>query len=237
VTLVLRDISYSLPLGIGRNVNRKIAAAEAVQLIGAFSDPRLLTQASPNFNQFTEPDGTFHGAYGVRIGHQLVSAINKIKHDSDTRQAVITLWDPSLDNSPFHRDYPCTTALGLALIDDKLCLRVVMRSQDVWLGSVFDWFQFTQLQWTAARILGVEPGEYTHTTWSTHLYASNLADVDRLTTPPDQERWEWQPRGIGSDDDGARATRARARALPYRDAFDWTKSERWYRDQLATLLG
>lgn len=237
LTVVIEDVSKSLPLGVGRNVSRKIAAAEAVQLIGGFSLPHLLTNASPNFKQFLEPDTQlFYGAYGDRVGTQLNSVVHKLMRDPDTRQAVITLWNPALDNAPGHLDYPCTVALHFSILDDYLELTTVMRSQDVWLGAPFDWFQFTQCQQTVARACGIAPGRYRHITLSTHIYETNLPAVARLTDPVSDE---WQPEGIGHPGDAIITIKRRARNLviPNPAITDWTPSERWYREQLETLMG
>lgn len=232
VTIVMYDVWDSLPLGINRNVNRRIGAAEAVQLIGGFSAPQLLFDASQNFKQFVEPDsGTFHGAYGMRIRNQFAHAVEKLRHDPDTRQSVITLWDPWLDNIPGKRDYPCTVSLILAIVDDKVELTVLMRSQDVWWGTPFDWFQFTQLQMSAAHALDKEVGTYRHITNSTHLYARNYADVERLTDPPPVKERERQPQGIGRPGDSIREIMNRARDLPYHTPINATASELWYRAQ------
>src|SRR6185503_6665081 len=112
VVLELNDPRYSLPVGTSRKLNINIAAAEAVQLIGGFARPDLLTRASVNFQRYIEEDdGRFHGAYGSRITHQVSCAVNKLKRDPSSRQAVVTLWDPWLDNQPGKKDYPCTVFL------------------------------------------------------------------------------------------------------------------------------
>lgn len=234
MTVVIKDINWTLPLHIGRNINRKIAAAEAVQLIGGFTDPELLFWASPNFKQFAEDDGRFWGPYGRRIRDQVAHVITKLKRDVDSRQAVITLWDPFFDNQPNKRDYPCTVMMHFAIIDARLEMTVTMRSQDVWWGTPYDWFQFTQLQHTVARLLHVHPGTYRHITLSTHLYERNMPDVEKLLVPPHEDMWEWQPRGIGRQDDTIHVTRTRAQGLISPEIaanMTMTESERWYVEQ------
>lgn len=238
-TVVLWDVTESLPLGTGRNINRKIAAAEAIQLIGAFSEPELLFSASANFKKYAEPDGTFYGAYGSRIGTQASSVVHKLKSDSNSRQAVVTLWDPHLDNHEGKNDYPCTIALNFALVHDRLNMNVVMRSQDVWLGAPFDWFQFTQLMQTIADLLHVECGKYSHTSWSTHLYERNVDDVHQLTDVPPKAHREWQPRGLGGSCMSMTDVYDRARLLiapTVSDHNHLSGSELWYREQLIGLI-
>lgn len=241
-TVTMHDVSHALPLGTGRNLSREVAAAEALQLIGGFSAPELLP---PAFDAYREPDGSFWGAYGDRIGDQAEQQLEKLRHDPDSRQSVITLWNPTSDNQPNKRDYPCTVALTLWLDDGRLCLLTTMRSQDVWLGAPYDWWQFTQLQQTLARLLGVSTGAYRHTSASTHLYTRDVeaarALVDRWYAVPslaDQPRVT-QPAGLGVDATTTFAElRRRCQNLrEYAQGWqtlpdDTTESEMWYADNL-----
>jgi hypothetical protein len=224
----------ALPLGTGRNLSRKIAAAEACQLIGAFSDVELMIKASPNFARFMEPGlGNFHGAYGVRIGHQLPAVINKLQAHRDTRQAVITLWDTLLDNQVAKRDYPCTVALHFEIVADRLNMNTIMRSNDVWLGVPYDWFQFTQLQLTMCNVLGVEPGTYTHQSLSTHIYTKDLEASDALhMVNPDQFAEAYDIMGFGEPgEDAIFKVMQRAKQVTRVDLPDSTNSEGWFRQQ------
>ncbi len=229
-TVVLESPYDALPIGVGRGVSVRVAAAEAVQLIGHFSDPDLVRWASPNFATYQEADGTFYGAYGKRIGLQLLHALDKLLMDHDTRQAVVTLWDPDLDNTMGKADYPCTIAFNLCIVENHLEMRTVMRSNDAWLGLPYDLFQFTQLQLTVANALGLEPGRYTHTTWSLHLYERDVAAaIDMLESEKNLEPVSL-PRGFGGPGIGLDVSMMTARAVPYSGAIEMTESEKWYRD-------
>lgn len=237
-TVVMQDVTESLPLGIGRGLNRRIAAVEAAQLVGGFSDPDLTVKASSAFSRYREPEGHFHGAYGNRIAQQFAYVIYKLKNDRDSRQAVATLWSPYHDNVPNKRDYPCTIALIFAIVNGRLELSVTMRSQDIWLGAPYDWFQFTQAQQTLARLLSIPPGIYRHSTVSTHLYGVNMADTDQLITPPDRYGREAQPLGFFGRT--VQSVMQRAHDLshrPEKELGEMNESERWYANQFATLLG
>ena len=230
---------HALPLGCGRDLNKNIAAAEAVQLIGGFTNPTLLTKAAPGkFEPFMD-EGTFHGSYGRRIGYQVLNVINKLQHDPQTRQAVITLWDPVLDNRPDQHDYPCTVALHFAIEDDnELVMTTYMRSNDVWLGLPYDLFQFTQLQLSMAYTLDVGCGRYTHIAQSLHIYETDVEAAKKLHTPP--TNFEMQPLGIGNYSMSFTEIMKRARRLTiaYADKLkEETESEHWYRDRFASYLG
>jgi len=235
-TIVLESPYRSLPLNTGRSVSGRVAAAEAIQLIGAFHDPRLMLMASPNFARYVEPDGVFHGAYGQRVGDQLSHVVSKLRVDPDTRQAVVTLWNPELDNTLGKKDYPCTVALGFSIQGDRLHMTTVMRSNDVWLGLPYDLFQFTQLQLTLARVLGIAPGTYTHTAWSLHLYDRDVTAAAQLFTAP--EPFGFQPDGLGVDGEQLIIVQQRARVISQGELdLAQTESERWYGRQLAQVVG
>jgi len=238
VTVEILDPTDMLATGTGRGLDPAIAAAEAMQLIGSYSNPDMMIKISERFREYLDEDtGRFHGAYGVRIGGQLGQALRKIERDRDTRQAVINLWDPWLDNQPGKRDIPCTVALRLSLWDDRLDLDVLMRSNDLYLGFPYDIFQFGQLQLTAARLLDVEVGVYRHTAWSLHVYERDLAAVEAVHNPPPGAGTH-RPLGIGRPGrDGYASTQARARALQTHLPDDPTESERWYRRVLTPRLG
>lgn len=229
VTLVVEDVRNILPLGIGRNLSTKIAAVEALQLIGGFSDSRLTVGASTTFARFLEPDLSFHGAYGNRISDQIEEAVRKITTDQSTRQAVITLWDPLLDNEHHKRDYPCTVALVLSVVRDKLCLTTFMRSQDCWWGTPYDLFQFTQLQQTVARVLDLPCGPYTHVTNSTHIYTRFIADAFKVSQTSKKLSTEFQPSGFGHPGQSIVDALTRAWTIGTTgDVTDPTPSEAWY---------
>lgn len=250
-TIRVANPHSALPVGQGRNLNPAIGAAEALQLIGGFSSPSLMRSISANFESFIDANGRFHGAYGTRVKEQVPCAIVKLRRDESTRQAVVTLWDPFLDNIPGHLDYPCTVGFNIALTDDDaLTMNVIMRSSDAWLGIPYDIFQFTQLQLTVAHALQLHAGEFTLTTWSLHLYERDIDAVERFTGPTagPQDWIAYQPRGVGRFGDSftERMLRARVlggaaslRSLDERGPIEsiWTESEEWYRAQLAPHLG
>lgn len=183
VTVELEDPTDALPLNVGRSLVPAIGIGEAVQLIAGRADHDLMPRVSANFNRYRELDGTFHGAYGARIGDQMLTVERRLKKDPDTRQAVINLWDWRLDSFEDHfRDFPCTLILGFMIRHDRLAMETVMRSQDVWLGVAYDYFMFTQLQLSLANALDIEVGPYVHHAFSLHLYDRDLEKTHGLAT-------------------------------------------------------
>lgn len=225
-TVVLTQPYDALPIGVGRRLNPKIAAAEAIQLVGEFSDPNLLPSS---FDPYRDDDGSFHGAYGVRIAGQTDQVIRKISEDRDTRRAVINLWDGRLDHESGHRDYPCTVAIGFSVASRRLSMHVIMRSNDVWLGFPYDVFQFGQLQLSCARALGMGVGSYHHTAWSFHMYERDVEASECVAPGRPYDPNVDTPYGFGRPGDTWPVIRQRVRDIAAgRDVNAPTVDELWY---------
>lgn len=232
--VVLEDPTDALPVGIGRKLNPAIAAAEALQLIGGFSDPALMTRVTPNFAQFKDA-GVFHGAYGPRVRPQLPAVVERLKKDRDTRQALVVLWDPMHDLFvQDSRDYPCTTMLQFLVRKGRLVLHTTMRSNDVWWGLAYDAFQFTQLQLTVADVLGIPAGPYHHHAVSLHIYDRDLPALAKLHSPLDAEPPTDRPTGL-TGYDSIEAAMWAARSLAAGDS-GLDRSEQWYQATLAPYV-
>ena len=174
------DVYNTLPLGVGRGTVPGIGAVEACQLIAGASTPKLVIAIGPQFANFTEDNGLFHGAYGIRTQSQYAPIVERLKADPDTRQAVVTIWNPELDLLSNKRDYPCTILHQFRIRNNKLNMSVYMRSNDVWLGAAYDFFQFTRVQLAIASILGIEPGTYHHHVGSLHIYEQHYDSAESL---------------------------------------------------------
>lgn len=181
----IHNVYDTLPLGVGRGTVPGIGAVEAMQLLAGVSTPQLLLQIAPQFSAYTNEDGvSFHGSYGARTEGQYEVVIDRLKADPDSRQAQVTIWNPELDLQPNKRDYPCTTLHQFRIRDNKLNMSVYMRSNDVWLGAAYDFFQFTRVQIAMASVLGVEPGTYAHHVGSLHIYEQHYGAAENLVKAP-----------------------------------------------------
>jgi thymidylate synthase len=176
----IEDVRNTLPLNVNRGTVPGIGAVEAMQLLAGVSEPELVVAVGPQFKNYAEDNGEFHGAYGLRTAGQYEVVVDRLKKDPDTRQAVVTIWNPTFDMLPEKRDYPCTVLHQFRIRDNKLNMSVYMRSNDVWLGAAYDFFQFTRVQLAIASILGIEPGTYNHHVGSLHIYEQHYAAAGRL---------------------------------------------------------
>jgi thymidylate synthase len=225
VTIVLEDPTDCMAVGVGRKMNIKLAVAEALQLVGGFSDPEVMGNIAPNVRQF-RTGGIFSGAYGPRIRPQIEKALRRLQIDPDTRQAVVTVWDPLHDQQDGIKDIPCTISMNWHIRDGKLHQTTHMRSNDIWWGWTYDVVQFTQLQCTMANLLEVPIGQYVHMVDSLHLYERNIDDM--MSIMP-QEGPRPRLSGLGMDQRGFVGVRDIAEQLFYdtlQNDIEYTETER-----------
>lgn len=154
-----------------------------------------IARYAPQIVKFSDDGLRFFGAYGPRIAEQLEGVVQKLADDHDTRQAVLTTWRP---NPPRTKDCPCTVAVqfllrthvdGAGLKQMRIHCIDTMRSSDLWLGWVFDVFNFSMLSLVIALILrnrfGVNCalGSLTLQAGSQHVYRRNVENVLRCLDP------------------------------------------------------
>lgn len=105
--------------------------------------------------------------------HQLDKVVAMLKTNPETRQAVISIYDGK-EISTYSKDTPCTYAVQFTILDNKLHMAVLMRSNDLWFGFCNDQYCFASLQELVADRLSIELGTYYHFAHNLHLYNNKL---------------------------------------------------------------
>lgn len=226
----LLDPRDSLPVGIGRGLNPAIAAIEALQLIGGFTDPELVCKIAPRMVDFMDA-GKFYGSYGPRIGYQLPHLIRRLQEDTDTRRAVLAIWHPDDIGVEGMHDYPCTTRLTFSIINGAVVLETSMRSNDVYWGLSYDVFQFTQLQMVVAACLDLDVGDYYHHATSLHVYERDFQELEALSPPTGPAPLLFE--AITGVPGTIESYQSRAWGLVYSDPNPRNETEKWFLTKLA----
>ena len=105
--------------------------------------------------------------------HQLDKVVAMLKSNKDTRQAVISIYDGK-EIDTYAKDTPCTYAVQFTVLNDKLEMSVLMRSNDLWYGFCNDQYCFASLQETVAERLSMKTGSYYHFAHNLHLYNEKI---------------------------------------------------------------
>lgn len=172
-----------------RDANPFFHFFEALWILEGRQDVGFLAHFLPRMADFSDNGKTFHAPYGYRLRtaygfDQIEIAIEKLSKDHDTRQAVLSIWDPRVDWERT-KDVPCNDMIMLKIRDGKLRMTVCNRSNDAVLGAYgANVVQFSTLQIYIAGRVGVGVGEYTQISDSFHVYEDNPFWKHFLETQP-----------------------------------------------------
>lgn len=107
---------------------------------------------------------------------QLALAIEDLKNNPDSRRIIVNAWNPAqikdMALPPCHAFYQFYVANG------KLSCQLYQRSADVFLGVPFNIASYSLLVMMVAQVVGLEPGEFIHTTGDTHIYSNHFEQVE-----------------------------------------------------------
>ena len=134
----------------------------------------LYGKIPPIWERMADENNEVNSNYGYqwKRHNQLENVINILKKNPNTRQAAISIYDGK-EIHQYAFDTPCTYAVQF-IINNKLCMSVYMRSNDIWYGFCNDQYQFSSLQKLVAQRLDIKIGWYYHHAHNMHLYNDKL---------------------------------------------------------------
>lgn len=180
--------------GYGRNVNIFFLLAEAMWIAMGRKDVAFLTMFNERMANFSDNGSSFHAPYGFRLRRwgirtedkftsdglsaskgydQVIDAIRMLSENPETRQVVMSIWNPSFDLGYDSKDIPCNDLVMLKVRDGKLITTIQNRSNDLHWGLTTNIFQFSFLTELMSASLGIELGTQTHNSQSLHIYNWN----------------------------------------------------------------
>lgn len=129
----------------------------------------------PIWERMADHKGNVNSNYGWQWlrNDQYEYIIDKLKFENDTRHAAISIYDCK-ENLDYENDTPCTYAVQFTIINDRLCMSVYMRSNDLWYGFCNDQYCFSMLQKKVAEDVNKQVGWYYHHAHNMHLYNDKL---------------------------------------------------------------
>ncbi len=144
-------------------------------------DPRVETlgdiygKVSEIWKRMADDRGYVNSNYGWQWQRQkqLDKVISLLKRDKYTRQAAISIYDAK-EFDEYTNDTPCTYAVQFTIVDNRLHMSVVMRSNDLWYGFCNDQYCFSKLQELVAKEINMDIGSYYHFAHNLHIYNDKL---------------------------------------------------------------
>lgn len=115
--------------------NKKWAEAEFEERIAKeFTNPGEAWKLREHvWREFLDQDGQFDYTYNERLRKSIDYVVEELRRNPNSRQAVISLWDPNIDpkNIGGKKRVPCSLFYQVFIRNNKLHLNYTQRSADV----------------------------------------------------------------------------------------------------------
>ena len=169
-----------------RKFNWKYFAGELCWYLNRDRDVDYIGQFSKMWSTLTNPNSNeINSNYGsLLFGEQLEWVVDSLKADKNTRQAIAFLNQPKFQFEG-NKDFVCTMYLNFFIRDNKLNMKVQMRSNDIFYGLTFDapFFSFVQQHvrlWLLEEYPDLELGKYYHSADNIHFYERHFEMADKI---------------------------------------------------------
>lgn len=189
-----------------RDANPFFHFFEALWILNGRRDVEWLANFLARMRDYSDNGKTFHGAYGDRMRRventlsyldgpeemidQLGCVVEQLKHDPDSRRAVVAIWQPTLDAGYSGKDMPCNCTLTFKVRDGRLNMTIFNRSNDmVWGAYGANVVQFSTIMEYVAGILNLQVGTMYQWSDSFHVYEAEpawqrIASMGHVRTDP-----------------------------------------------------
>ena len=171
-----------------RSFNWKYFGGELCWYLNRDRDVDYIGQFSGMWSTLTNPDSNeINSNYGyLLLGGQLQWALDSLKSDKNTRQAISFLNQPKFQFEG-NKDFVCTMYLNFFIRDNKLNMKVQMRSNDIFYGLTFDapFFGFVHQHmrlWLLETYPELEMGTYYHCADNIHFYEKHFDLANNILT-------------------------------------------------------
>ena len=135
----------------------------------------LYGKIPPIWERMADSKGNVMSNYGWQMyrNDQIDYVVAKLKNNDNTRHAAISIYDCK-EHKWYSKDTPCTYAIQFTIVNNRLNMAVLMRSNDLWYGFCNDQYCFSMIQKLVADRINIEVGEYYHYAHNLHLYNDKI---------------------------------------------------------------
>ena len=163
------------------------AFGEFFWILFHYNDLKRISYFASNYRDYSDDGVVLRGAYGPRL--QWEKVVELLKKDKTSRRVVLDIYNDKIDLGVDSKDIPCTLTLDFLLRDEKLDLLVSMRSSDLFLGILYDFFNFSLLQEYIASLLGCKLGKTSFILASSHFYLDDIEKIKSISVVSIPEQW------------------------------------------------
>jgi len=158
-----------------RKFNKQYADYEFNWYLSKNRSVENIKQKAKIWDTMHNGDNIVNSNYGWQWSrnNQLDYVISELERDNNSRRAVITIYDGK-EHDQYKYDTPCTLSIVFCIQNNKLCMTVTMRSNDLVFGFCNDQYCFSNLQKMVALRLKKEVGWYYHFAQNLHIYEKHF---------------------------------------------------------------
>lgn len=184
---------FPIPEFSAREFNWKYFAGELAWYMDQDCDIDYINKFSNFWKGIANSEGNINSNYGkLLFGDQLVWAYDSLVKDSDSRQAISFVSNPTFQYDG-NKDFVCTVYLNFWIRKNELHMKVQMRSNDLFYGYTYDVPFFAvvmQSMWHNLRRTypDLQLGRYYHCADNIHYYEKHFELGDAILEQKDSER-------------------------------------------------
>lgn len=174
--LKLSDSEYELPIIQGKKIHLKSVLHELLWFISGDTNIKYLKDNGVNiWNEWADEDGRLGAIYGAqwRGGpDNLKCAIEDLISNPTSRRIIVNSWNVA------HLAHmalpPCHLLYQFTVVNNKLSIKVYMRSTDIFLGLPFNMTSYALLLIMVSRLVNIEPNKVEIIMAMPHVYENHL---------------------------------------------------------------
>ena len=190
------DLSEGFPMVTTKKLHLKSIIYELLWFLKGDTNIKYLQENGVRiWDEWADSNGDLGPVYGHQWRNwndneidQIVSVINSLKDNPDSRRMLVTAWNPGVlpdTKKSFEENVqngkaalpPCHAFFQFYVHNQKLSCQLYQRSADIFLGVPFNIASYALLTEMIAHVCDLKCGEFVHTFGDAHIYNNHIEQV------------------------------------------------------------
>ena len=190
------DLSEGFPMVTTKKLHLKSIIYELLWFLKGDTNIKYLQENGVRiWDEWADSNGDLGPVYGHQWRNwndneidQIVSVINSLKDNPNSRRMLVTAWNPGVlpdTKKSFEENVqngkaalpPCHAFFQFYVHNQKLSCQLYQRSADIFLGVPFNIASYALLTEMIAHVCDLKCGEFVHTFGDAHIYNNHIEQV------------------------------------------------------------
>ena len=190
------DLSEGFPMVTTKKLHLKSIIYELLWFLRGDTNIKYLQENGVKiWDEWADSNGDLGPVYGQQWRNwndneidQIVSVINSLKNNPDSRRMLVSAWNPGVlpdTKKSFEENVqngkaalpPCHALFQFYVHNQKLSCQLYQRSADIFLGVPFNIASYALLTEMMAHVCNLKCGEFVHTFGDAHIYNNHIEQV------------------------------------------------------------